>query len=343
MAAERSPERGSDTMRAAIITHPGGPEVLEVREVPRPRPQRHEVLVRVHASALNRADILQRMGRYPAPPGVPADIPGMEFAGTIADAGEAANRWNPGQRVMGIIGGGAHAEYVTVNEDAIAAVPDPVAFQVAGAVPEVFMTAYDALLQAGVKEGEYVLVHAAASGVGLAAIQLAKQMKAIPFGTTRSGAKTDAVVASGAAAVFSLATDQLDKLVAYAEQYTYGNGFDVVLDLAGGPYVAASLNCLALKGRIVCIGTPAGNNAEIALHTLLFKRARVIGTVLRARSLEEKVAVTRSFAENVVPLLASGKVNVTIDSEFPLEQIADAHRRLGSNETIGKVALRIAE
>lgn len=338
-----APERGLDTMRAAVITRPGGPGVLEIREVQRPRPQRHEVLVRVHASAINRADLLQRMGKYPAPPGVPADIPGLEFAGTVTESGETTDRWKLGQRVMGIIGGGAHAEYVTAHEDAVAAVPDALALQVAGAVPEVFMTAYDALLQAGVKEGEYVLVHAAASGVGLAGIQLAKQMKAIPFGTTRSGAKTDAVVASGAAAVFSLAADQLDKLSAYAEQYTYGNGFDVVLDLVGGSYVSASLNCLALKGRIVCIGTPAGNRAEIALGTLLHKRAHVIGTVLRARPLEEKVAVTRAFAENVVPLFASGKLHVTIDSEFPLERIADAHRRLESNETIGKVALRIAD
>lgn len=331
------------TMRAAVITRPGPPEVLEVRTVPRPAPQRHEVLVRVHASALNRADLLQRLGKYPAPAGVPADIPGLEFAGTVAERGDAADRWKTGERVMGIVAGGAHAEYVAVHEDAIAAVPDQVSLQVAGAVPEVFMTAHDALLQAAVKEGEYVLVHAAASGVGLAAIQLAKQMKAIPFGTTRSGGKTDAVVASGAAAVFSLTTDQLEKLNAYCEQYTYGNGFDVVLDLVGGPYVAASLNCLAQKGRIVCIGTPAGGKAEISLGILLSKRAQVIGTVLRARPLQEKIAVTRAFAESVVPLLDAGKLHVTIDSEFPLDRIVDAHRRLESNETIGKVALRIAD
>jgi putative PIG3 family NAD(P)H quinone oxidoreductase len=330
-------------MRAAVITRPGGPEVLEVREVPRPHPQRHEVLVRAHASALNRADLLQRLGRYPAPAGVPADIPGLEFAGTVAELGEASNRWKPGQRVMGLVAGGAHAEFVTVHEDTLAAVPDPVSLQVAGAVPEVFMTAYDALVQAQVKEGEYVLVHAAASGVGLAGIQLAKQMKAIPFGTTRSGGKTDAVVAAGAAAVFSLAADQLDKLGGYAEQYTYGNGFDVVLDLVGGPYVAASLNCLAQKGRIVCIGTPAGGKAEIPLGTLLGKRAHVMGTMLRSRPLEEKAALTRAFAENVVPLIAADKLHVTIDSEFPLERIADAHRRLESNQTVGKVALRIAD
>lgn len=333
----------SGMMRAAVITRPGGPEVLEVRDVPRPEPQRHEVRVRVHASALNRADLLQRMGKYPAPAGVPADIPGLEFAGTIEALGEGANRWKAGQRVMGLTAGGAHAEYVAVHEDTLAALPDSIALQVAGAVPEVFMTAYDALVQANVKEGEYVLVHAAASGVGLAGIQLAKQMKAIPFGTTRSGGKADAVVSSGAAAVFSLATDQLEKLQGYCEQYTYGNGFDVVLDLVGGPYVAASLNCLAQKGRIVCIGTPAGAKAEISLASLLAKRAHVIGTVLRARPLDEKAALTRAFAENVLPLLASGRLHVTIDSEFPLARIADAHRRLESNETIGKVALRIAD
>lgn len=329
------------TMRAAVITRPGGPEVLEVREVPRPVPGRHEVLVRVVSSALNRADLLQRMGKYAAPPGYPQDIPGLEFAGEVVSCGEDANRWIEGAHVMGIIGGGAHAEYVCIHEDAIVEVPNELSMEVAGTVPEVFMTAYDALQQAAVEEGEYVLIHAAASGVGLAAIQIAKQMKAVSFGTTRSGRKAEAAVAVGAAAVFSLHPDELEKLEAYTEQYTYCNGFDVVLDLNGGPYTAASLHCLATKGRIVCIGTPAGGRVELNLSQLLSKRAHMIGTVIRARSIEEKIALTKDFAEYVLPWFKLRKLRVVIDSEFPLEQIADAHRRLQSNETIGKVALRI--
>jgi NADPH:quinone reductase len=333
---------GGKTMHAAVITEPGPAEVLAVREVPRPSPGRHEVLVRVLSSALNRADLLQRAGRYPAPPGAPADIPGLEFAGEVAEQGDGARRWQPGARVMGIVAGGAHAEFLTVHEDAVVGVPKSLSVFDAGCVPETFITAFDALEQAAVKEGEYVLIHAAASGVGLAAIQLAKQFGAIPFGTTRSGGKSDSAVQAGAAAVFTLRNDELEKLVPYAEQYTYGNGFDVVLDLNGGPYFAASLKCIAQKGRLVCIGTPAGTKVEMNLGAFLAKRARIIGTVLRARSIEEKIEIARRFEQTVVPWFEQQKLRVIIDSEFLLDEIVAAHRRLESNETIGKVALKIA-
>jgi putative PIG3 family NAD(P)H quinone oxidoreductase len=329
-------------MRAAVIARPGNPDVIEIREVPRPVADRHEILVRVIGSALNRADLLQRAGKYPAPAGAPADIPGLEFAGEVAATGEAASRWTVGDAVMGIVAGGAHAEYLVVHEDAVVRKPERLSFSEAGTVPEVFITAYDALRQANAKGGEYVLVHAAASGVGLAAIQLSKLMNVIAFGTTRSGRKADAAVAAGAAAVFSLQSNELDKLSAYCEQYTYGNGFDVVLDLNGGPYFPASLRCIAQKGRIVCIGTPAGAKAEVNLASLLSKRASIIGTVLRARSLAEKIEVARSFSDSVLPWFEQGKIRLFIDSEFTLDQIREAHRRLESNETIGKVALKIA-
>lgn len=331
------------TMRAAVIAEPGPAEALAVREVPRPMPGRHEVLIRVLSSALNRADLLQRAGRYPAPPGAPADIPGLEFAGEVAEQGEGSGRWKIGARVMGIVAGGAHAEYLSVHEDAVVAVPKLLSLVEAGCVPETFITAFDALKQAEAKEGEYILIHAAASGVGLAAIQLAKQFGAIPFGTTRSGGKSDAAVQAGAAAVFTLRNDELEKLVPYTEQYTYGNGFDVVLDLNGGPYFAASLKCIAQKGRLICIGTPAGTKVEFNLGALLAKRAMIIGTVLRARSIEEKIDLARRFEEMVVPWFEQRKLHVVIDSEFSLDQIVAAHRRLESNETIGKVALKIAE
>jgi len=330
-----------ETMRAAVITRPGPAGVMEVQQVARPIPQRHEVLVRVLSSALNRADLLQRAGKYPPPPGA-SEIPGLEFAGEVAALGEAASRWKIGDAVMGIVAGGAHAEYLAVHEDTIAAKPPALPYQEAGCVPEVFLTAFDALQQANVKEGEYVLIHAIASGVGLAAVQLAHRMKAIPFGTTRSGKKSDEVVAAGAAAVFCLRLEELPMLQGYAEQYTYGNGFDVVLDLNGGPYLPASLHCLAQKGRIVCIGTTAGGRVELPLGMLLSKRATIIGTVMRARPIEEKAAVTRAFAEKVLPGFANKELRVKIDSTFTLDQIAQAHERLESNQTIGKVALQIA-
>jgi putative PIG3 family NAD(P)H quinone oxidoreductase len=332
----------NDTMRAAVITRPGGADIIEIREVPRPKPDRHEILVRVVGSALNRADLLQRAGKYPAPAGAPPDIPGLEFAGVVAANGESSSRWNVGDAVMGIVAGGAHAEYLVVHEDAVVRKPERLPFTEAGTVPEVFTTAFDALQQARVEDGEYVLIHAASSGVGLAAIQLAKLMLTIPFGTTRSGRKADAAIAAGAAAVFTLQSNELDKLAEYCEQYTYGNGFDVVLDLNGGPYLPASLRCIAQKGRVICIGTPAGAKAELNLGHLLSKRASIIGTVLRARSVAEKIEVARSFSESVLPWLDQGKIRLFIDSEFTLDRIREAHRRLESNETIGKVALKIA-
>lgn len=328
-------------MRAAVITRPGDADVIEIREVPRPNPNRHEILVQVIGSAINRADLLQRLGKYPAPAGAPADIPGLEFAGLVAANGESSSRWKVGDAVMGIVAGGAHAEYLVVHEDAVVRKPERLSFKEAGTVPEVFITAYDAIRQAAVKDGEYVLIHAAASGVGLAAIQLAKLMNAIPFGTTRSGRKTDAAVAAGAAAVFSLQSNELDKLTEYCERYTYGNGFDVVLDLNGGPYLPASLRCIAQKGRVVCIGTPAGVKAELNIASLLSRRASIIGTVLRARSVAEKIGVARSFSDSVLPWFEERKIRLFIDTEFSLDQIREAHRRLESNETIGKVALRI--
>lgn len=331
-----------EPMRAAVITRPGTATVMEIHDVPRPVPQRHEVLVRVISSALNRADLLQRAGKYPPPPGA-SDIPGLEFAGQVEDFGESTSRWKKGDSVMGIVAGGAHAEYLTVHEDAIAAKPQSLSFVQAGCVPEVFITAFDALQQAQVKEGEYVLIHAAGSGVGLAAVQLAHRMKAIPFGTTRSGKKTDEVVAAGAAAVFCLHTDELDKLRGYADQYTYGNGFDVVFDLNGGPYLPASLDCLAHKGRIICIGTTAGGRTELHLGMILHKRATIMGTVMRARPVEEKIAVTRAFAEHVLPGFTNKELRVTVDSLFPLNHIVQAHERLESNQTVGKVALQIGQ
>src|SRR5205823_5237606 len=237
-------------MRAAVITRPGGPNVLEIQERPTPTPGRSEVLVRVHASALNRADLLQRAGNYPAPPGVPADIPGMEFAGEVAALGPGASRWRPGDRVFGLTGGGGHAEYLVAHEGTLARIPKALSWIQAGAVPEVFITAHDAMVtQAGVRAGETVLVHAVGSGVGLAAIQLARAWNAIPFGTARTTDKLERAREYGLARGVAVRTD-LEPMITAVAEWTDGRGVDVILDLVGGPYAEANVKAVAPRGRI---------------------------------------------------------------------------------------------
>jgi len=327
-------------MKAVVITRFGGPEVLEIRDVPKPQPGPDEVLVHVRSTALNRADLLQRMGRYAAPPGVPQDIPGLEFAGEVEAAGTNADHWSKGTRIMGIVAGGAHAEFVTAHQDAVAAVPANLDWPNAGAIPEVFITAHDALRQAGFSAGDNVLIHAVGSGVGLAATQLVGAMGGRAFGTSRTPDKIDRAKAFGLESGYAVPEPSaLTGLSAFAKDATGGGGFDVVLDLTGGPYFAASLEAMAHRGRIILIGGVAGGKADVDLYQILRKRLHVIGTVLRARSLDEKIAVTTAFAEEVVPLLASEAVRPVIDSVFPLEKVQDAHRRLESNDTFGKVVL----
>ena len=329
-------------MKAVVITHFGGPEVLEIRDVPAPQPEPDEVLVRVHGTGLNRADLLQRAGRYAAPADAAQNIPGLEFAGEVAELGRNARRWQKGDRVMGLIGGGAHAEFVTAHQDALAAVPANLDWPAAGGVPEVFMTAHDALRQAQFKAGENVLIHAVGSGVGLAATQLVRALGGRAFGTSRTPDKIERAKPFGLESGYSVPEPSaLTGLAKFAEDVTGGHGFDVVLDLNGGPYFAASLEAMALKGRIILIGGVAGGKADVDLYQILRKRLHVIGTVMRARSLPEKIATTNAFAEAVVPLLAKGSVQPVIDSVFRLEQIQDAHRRLESNETFGKVVLTV--
>jgi len=318
-------------MKAVVITRFGGPEVLEIQDVPTPQPGPDEILVRVRSTALNRADLLQRSGGYAAPPGAPQNISGLEFAGEVAELGTNARRWSKGDRVMGITGGGAHAEFVTTHQDAVAAVPANVELSDAGAIPEVFITAYDALQQAGFKAGENVLIHAVGSGVGLAATQIVRALGGRAFGTSRTRDKIDRAKAFGLESGCAL-----EELAAFA-----GNGFDVVLDLNGGPYFAASLEVMAMKGRIILIGGVAGGKTNVDLYQILRKRLHVIGTVLRARSLAEKIEITNAFASEVVPLLAKGAIKPVIDSVFTLEKVQDAHRRLESNETFGKVVLTL--
>ena len=329
-------------MKAAVIVTHGGVEGLEVREINAPpAPTADRVRVRVRAAALNRADILQRMGRYPAPPGVPQDIPGMEFAGEVESIGEQVRLWQPGQRVFGITGGGAQAEFVVVAENTLAEIPASLDWIQAAAVPEAFITAHDALFtQAGLTIGETLLVHAAGSGVGTAAIQLARAAGARVYGTSRTPEKLERARAFGLEDSVAVGDDPRRFLEAI-RNWTNGKGVDVVLDLVGGTYLEANLDSLALKGRMMLVGTTAGSKATLNFSTAMGKRLTIIGTVLRARSTEEKAAATRLFATHVIPLLANGTVRPVVDRTYRLDQIREAHQRLESNDSFGKVVLVI--
>jgi NADPH2:quinone reductase len=327
-------------MRAVYITSPGGVESLSVREVAQPaRPAANRVRVRVRAAGLNRADILQRMGKYPAPPGYPQEIPGLEFAGEVESTGEEVRAWSVGQRVFGITAGGAQAELVVVPEDTLVEIPSNLNWAEAAGVPEVFITAHDALFtQAGLEMGERVLIHAAGSGVGTAAAQLAHAAGATCYGTSRTADKLERARPFGLDEVVAVGKD-VAVFAQAVREWTNGEGVDVILDLVGGAYLAANLDALAEHGRLMFVGTTSGASALLNLGIVMHKRLRLMGTVLRARSLEEKARATRRFAAHVVPLLASGKVRPVIDSVYRMDEIRAAHERLESNESFGKVVL----
>ncbi len=328
-------------MKAVIITGPGGPEVLELREVKAPAPGAHEVLVEVRAAGVNRADVLQRMGRYPAPPGVPADIPGLEYAGVVAGVGAGVTRWKTGDRVMGLVAGGAYAERVPAHEDTVLAVPDGWSFDDAGAVPEVFLTAYDALIrQAELAAGERVLIHAVGSGVGTAALQVAKAFGATVIGTSRSAAKLKRAQPLGLDVAVDTSRERFGDAVA---RETGGRGVDVVLDLIGGPLFGETLGALATRGRLILVGLTAGRSAELDLGVVLNQRLRITGTTLRSRPLAEKAALTAAFARDVLPLFAKGALRPVVDHTFPMAAAAEAHRRMEADAHFGKLVLNWRE
>jgi putative PIG3 family NAD(P)H quinone oxidoreductase len=329
-------------MRAVTIISFGGVEGLEVREVADAPPATLDrVRVRVRAAGLNRADILQRLGRYPAPPGYPQDIPGLEFAGEVEEIGAEVRQWKVGDRVFGIIGGGGQAEFVTVPANHLAGIPPNLDWAEAAAVPEVFMTAHDALFtQCGLQLGETVLIHAAGSGVGTAASQLVRAAGATAYGTSRTADKLEKAKEFGLTGSFVAGGDPMD-FVPAVEQWTNGLGVNVVMDLVGAAYLKANLTSLAIKGRLIFVGTTSGVKAEIDYSIAMGKRLRIMGTSLRTRSLEEKATATRLFSQHVVPLLATGAVRPVIDKVFKMEEVHAAHQRIESNETFGKVVLMI--
>ncbi len=313
-------------------------------ERPVPEPDPHEVVVRVHGAGLNRADLLQRAGRYPAPPGVPSDIPGMEFAGEVTAIGAEVTARAVGDRVFGIIGGGAQAEYLAVPAVHCALVADHLDLVTMGGVPEVFVTVHDAMVtQAHVVAGEWVLVHAVGSGVGTAALQLAHELGAHVIGTARTPEKLERCRAMGLDVAIEptrTADGALDiDALAWAIVEATGGGANVVLDLVGGDYVVADVNAAAPKGRIVCIGTIAGGRATLPIMAILGKRLTLIGTVLRGRDIAEKAAAMDGFVRDVVPMLDDGRIAPVVEATIPLERAEDAYALLESDSTFGKVIL----
>lgn len=329
-------------MRAVQIVSHGGLEALEVREVERPAEARADrVRVRVRAAGLNRADILQRMGHYPAPPFAPQNTPGLEFAGEVEQVGEEVRSWRVGQRVFGITAGGAQAEYIVVPQSALAEIPSNLDWAEAAAVPEVFITAHDALFtQARLEIGESVLIHAAGSGVGTAAIQLARAAGATPYGTSRTPAKLERARSLGLENGVAVGDDPA-RFAAAVREWTNGAGANVILDLVGGAYLAANIKALALRGRLMLVGTTAGASAQLEFGAVMGKRLSITGTVMRSRSTEEKAEATRRFASHVVPLLERGTVRPVVDKIYGMDEVRAAHARMESNESFGKIILMI--
>lgn len=326
-------------MIACVIREPGDPSVLELREVPIPSVPPGHVRVRVHATAVNRADLLQRRGLYPAPKGDPADIPGLEYAGVVEALGDNVFERAVGDRVYGLVGGGAYAQYVVVPEASAAVLPEGLGFADAAALPEAAITAYDAMIvRAGLSAGETVLVHAVGSGVGLAALQIARAAGARVIGTARTQDKLDRAHGLGLD-IAVLCRDA--KFAATVNDATQGRGVSLVLDLVGGPYTAESMLCSASKARIVLVGLLAGAKHEMDLGVLLRKRLTLAGTVLRSRPLSEKLAAAQLLAERISPLVAAGSLRPVVHAVLPLARAAEAHAMCEANETFGKVVLSL--
>jgi NADPH2:quinone reductase len=315
-------------MQAATVVEGG----LEWREHPDPEPSRAELLVAVRAAGLNGADMLQRQGLYAAPPGSPADIPGLELAGEVVAVGPDVERFHPGDRVMAVVGGGGQAELAVVHERTALTIPDGIPWEQTGGFPEVFTTAHDALFtQCGLQPGERVVVHGAAGGVGIAGVQLAARMGASVTATVRNPDLREPVAAIGSACGTCT--------VVAPEEFGAHGPFDVVLELIGAPNFGADLESLATGGRIAIIGVGAGAKTELNLLTLMGKRARVHGSTLRARPLEQKADAARRVEAHVLPLLARGLVEVPVAATYPFAAAEAAYDRFAAGAKLGKVVL----
>jgi NADPH:quinone reductase len=324
-------------MQAVIYEGAGGPEVITIGEVPKPEVRPEHIRVRVHAAGVNRADLIQRRGQYPAPAGWPANIPGLEYAGEVEAVRPGVTRWKVGDRVMGLVGGGAQAEFVVVHQDEVLPIPAGLSFTEAAAIPEAFLTAYDALVtRARLQTGERVLVHAVGSGVGTAATQIAKHLGATVLGTSRSGDKLARALVYG----LDVGIDTGSMLFRDA----VGDPVNIVLDVLGGPSFGDNLAVLASRGRLILLGFLAGSNTDVDLGPVLRKRLEVIGTMMRTRSLEERIPLVSEFAIRMLPLFEArsdegASLRPVLERTYPMTQLADAHRVMEGNATFGKIVV----
>jgi NADPH:quinone reductase len=327
-----------ETMTAVAITTPGGPEVLQATSVSTPKPGPGQVLVKVAAAGVNRPDVAQRMGAYPPPPGH-SPLPGLEIAGTVAEAGAGVGRWKAGDRVCALVNGGGYAEYCIAEETAALPVPGGLDMVQAAAVPETFFTVWNNVFErGGLQAGEWLLVHGGSSGIGTTAIQLGKAFGARVIATAGSADKCKACLDLGADRAINYRSEDF---VAVSKEATGGKGADVILDMVGGEYVERNIIAAAEDGRIVQIATLGGADVKINIGRLMIKRITLTGSTLRPRTREVKAGFARALESKVWPLIAAGKVKVVMDSTFPLAQAAEAHRRLESSQHIGKIVLTV--
>ena len=327
----------SSSMRAVVIEPQGDVGAVSVQDVPKPIPGPGEILARVCTSGINRADLLQLQGKHAAPEGWPKDILGMEFSGVVEALGPDTNRWKVGDRVMGLLGGGGYAEYVTTHGSTVLPVPDDMSEHDAGAIPEVFMTAFDAaVLQMELGAGEVILIHAVGSGVGTAAVQIGRAIGAVTIGTSRTPEKLEAASALGLDDAVLGDADWPEKVLAV----TKGRGVDVILDLVGGPYLEGNQRVIAPRGRHIVVGVPGGISARIDLRAMMARRVTMRGTVLRGRPVQEKAILTRAFEDQLLSFFSIGELKPVIHAVFAPEDAAVAHEVMASNENFGKLLLR---
>jgi putative PIG3 family NAD(P)H quinone oxidoreductase len=326
-------------LRAVVVASPGGPEQLHVEEVPDPALRDGEIVVRVAGAGINRADLLQRQGFYPPPAGA-SEILGLEASGVVAELGPGVDRFAQGDKVMLLVEGGGYAELVAVRATQAERVPDNIDLIAAGGIPEVFITAHDALFTRGhLQDGETVLVHGGGGGVGTAAIQLAHQHGCRVLVTAGSPEKLDRCMALGADVGINYRTEDF---VARTRELTDGRGADVVLDIMGASYLGRNIEAVAVDGRIVVIGMQGGTHTDIDLGAMMRRRISLISTALRSRPAAQKAAIVTAFGADVVPGLASGRVAAVVDRVLPLTQAAEAHRLIEAGEVVGKVVLDVA-
>ncbi|NOT71247.1 MAG: NAD(P)H-quinone oxidoreductase [Hyphomicrobium sp.] len=327
------------TMTAIAISGKGGPEVLKLTELPVPLPGEREILIAVHAAGVNRPDVLQRKGLYPAPKGH-SELPGLEVAGTIAALGAGCTRFKVGDAVMALVNGGGYAPYCVADERSTLAKPAALSFETAAAIPETFFTVWHNVFErGGLKAGEKFLIHGGSSGIGVTAIQLAKAFGATVYATAGSPEKCEACVKLGADRAINYATEDFAEII---KAETAGKGVDVILDMVGGDYIERNIRSLADDGRMVNIAYQKGSSATVDFMRVMLKRLTITGSTLRIRSADVKAQIAQAVGAKVLPLIVSGQIHVPIDSTFALADAAQAHARMESSRHIGKIVLRVA-